>query len=334
MARIHFLNVEEGDCSIIQHDNGYVTMIDVCSAKEPLEERTKAQQTFSDTSESLKIPMGNFHQKYFPENPVTYLQKLGVTTIFRYIQTHPDMDHMDGLQYIDANFKIIYFWDTPNTKELDVEKCTKYDEKDWKCYQKLRKSTDSPLSLNYYDGSKAKYFAIDDNSRKQDDFFQILAPTKQLVSIANKSGDWNNSSYVLLYHIHGFKVLFCGDAGNDTWNHIMSNHANDIKDIDVMIAPHHGRRGTLDFSFLNVSRPQVTLIGNALSKYLDYDQWNNRNLLHFTNNQAGNVVIDFVKNVMKIYCSNKQFATEFAMKNHQHIMQSQLGNWSLIYFTK
>ena len=26
MAKIHFLNVDEGDCSIIQHDNGKVTM--------------------------------------------------------------------------------------------------------------------------------------------------------------------------------------------------------------------------------------------------------------------------------------------------------------------
>ena len=31
MAKIHFLNVEEGDCSIIQHNNGHVTMIDICS---------------------------------------------------------------------------------------------------------------------------------------------------------------------------------------------------------------------------------------------------------------------------------------------------------------
>ena len=27
MAKIHFLNVDEGDCSIIEHDNGNVTMM-------------------------------------------------------------------------------------------------------------------------------------------------------------------------------------------------------------------------------------------------------------------------------------------------------------------
>lgn len=30
MAKIHFLNVDEGDCTIIQHDNGKFTMIDIC----------------------------------------------------------------------------------------------------------------------------------------------------------------------------------------------------------------------------------------------------------------------------------------------------------------
>lgn len=46
MARMHFLNVDEGDCSIIQHDNGHVTMIDVCSAKAPDDEISKAEIKF------------------------------------------------------------------------------------------------------------------------------------------------------------------------------------------------------------------------------------------------------------------------------------------------
>lgn len=29
MSKIHFLNVDEGDCSIIEHDNEHVTMIDM-----------------------------------------------------------------------------------------------------------------------------------------------------------------------------------------------------------------------------------------------------------------------------------------------------------------
>ena len=311
MARVHFLNVEDGDCSIIQHENGDVTMIDVCSAKEPEEELIKGMKTFSDACESLSIPKGNFHQKYHPENPVSYLQDLGVTSIFRYIQTHPDMDHMDGLQYIAGNFSILNFWDTPNTKKQVFDGNNRYDENDWKCYQKLRKSDSSPKALNYFDGTSCKYFAEDDNGLKRDDYIQILAPTKKLVDDANKAGDWNDASYVILYHIQGHKVLFCGDASNKTWQHILDKHQSDVTNIDVLIAPHHGRKGTLDFSFLDVTNPKLTLIGNALSKHLAYSQWNNRKLLHLTNNQAGNVMLDFVNGAVRIYCGNQKFVESF-----------------------
>lgn len=33
MATIHFLNVKQGDCSVIKHNSGHVTVIDVCNAK-------------------------------------------------------------------------------------------------------------------------------------------------------------------------------------------------------------------------------------------------------------------------------------------------------------
>lgn len=33
MSVIHFLNVNEGDCNIIQHGSGRVTVIDVCNGK-------------------------------------------------------------------------------------------------------------------------------------------------------------------------------------------------------------------------------------------------------------------------------------------------------------
>ena len=154
MAKVHFLNVNEGDCSIIQHDNGHVTMIDVCNASESEQELNKSVTTFSEANESLTIPKGNFQQKNHPENPLAYLQKLGVDKIFRYIQTHPDMDHMDGLQYIVKCFKIYNFWDTANTKEQNFDGNSRYDENDWKCYQRLRKSEDNPKALHYYAGSQ------------------------------------------------------------------------------------------------------------------------------------------------------------------------------------
>ena len=36
----HFLNVKNGDCSIIEHGSGHVSVIDVCNARKVTEEMT------------------------------------------------------------------------------------------------------------------------------------------------------------------------------------------------------------------------------------------------------------------------------------------------------
>lgn len=328
MARVHFLNVEEGDCSIIQHDNGHITMIDVCNASETDNELVKGFTAFSDANESVSMPKGNFQQKYHPENPLSYLQCLGVKSIFRYIQTHPDMDHMDGLQYIAKRFDVLNFWDTENTKEQDFEGNSRYDENDWKWYQRLRKSTENPKAMFLYSGMRCKYYAEDDNGIKRDDYLQILSPTKELINAANESEDWNDSSYVILYHIQGHKVLFCGDAGNNTWKHILENYKEDVTNIDVLMAPHHGRKGTLDFSFLDTLNPKLSLIGNALCKDIAYNAYSKR--LHLTNNQAGNVMLEFINGEVRIYCSNKTYIDKFlADKNWNTHKHGTLDYWYL-----
>ena len=48
-----------------------------------------------------------------------------------------------------------------------------------------------------------------------------------------------------------------------TINHLLEKHQPDISDLDVLIAPHHGRDSDKDFSFLDVMKPKLTLVGNG-----------------------------------------------------------------------
>ena len=331
MARIHFLNVEEGDCTIIQHQDGKISMIDVCSA-DASEERlfTKALESESLTG-GIK---GNFHQKDHPTNPVDYLRDLRVTSIFRYIQTHPDMDHMDGLDAIASSFDIVNFWDTKNTKQTEFDakgRQGKYKKADWDRYQTMRKSKLSPTALYFYDGNVNVYYAADDNGPKQDDYIQILSPTPELVTQANGDGKWNDCSYVILYHICGRKVLFMGDADMRTINHLLENHKDDITDIDVLIAPHHGRDSDKDFSFLDTMKPKLTLFGNVPNKDAAHAEWNNRGLLHITNNQAGNILLDISSLGIIVAVSNQTFANRMtqASVKHDALKYSLMDYWRL-----
>ena len=62
-----------------------------------------------------------------------------VSSVFRYIQTHPDMDHMDGIKVFFSELNPINFLDTDNNKEMiSPWDSPLYREGDWVFYKTLR----------------------------------------------------------------------------------------------------------------------------------------------------------------------------------------------------
>lgn len=325
MPQIHFLNVGNGDCTWIKHANGANSVIDVCLAKSnPL---SKAQDAVAEMfSASTNAVKGNFNQAASPENPIEYLQQFGVNSIFRFILSHPDMDHMDGMQDFFNTFSPANFWDTTNNKpKPDFNKPCRYSESDWNFYQSIRKNTSNPKCLHLYAGAKGQYYNQGDDTRSGNGL-SILAPTPSLVTDANSCGEYNDCSYVILYSYKKFKVLFCGDACNNTLNHLLKNHRSDISNIDLLIAPHHGRKGNIDFSFLDVMKPQLTFFGNANSEHLAYNEWSRRGLEKITSNQAGTLIADFIDESMNVYAKNETFAKKY---NVNTFKENALDAWYL-----
>ena len=95
MRRVHFLNVKNGDCSIIQHSSGRVTVIDVCNARPT---NVYAEALLKGAAALDPGKLGNFNQKKYPVNPISYMRDRGITSVFRFVLTHPDMDHLDGIE--------------------------------------------------------------------------------------------------------------------------------------------------------------------------------------------------------------------------------------------
>lgn len=310
MGIVHFLNVRDGDCHIITHPSDHTTVIDVCNAS-ATEPKTLAEET-AYVAKSLGVS-GNFNQKANPTNPITYLGSIGVKSIFRYIQTHPDMDHMDGIHDLFGAFNPTNFWDTDNTKEIDGD-FNHYSESDWDFYKSLRDGNgEKPKRLTLYAGAKGHFFNQAEDGTGGGDGLQILSPTKELLAKANEEENWNDASYVILYKTKKKKILFCGDAHDDSWEHLLENHAADIANIDVLIAPHHGRTSGANFSYLDVTKPSLTLFGNAKSEHLAYDKWSSRGLKYITNNQAGNIILDSDQgDSIAVYVSCENFAKAYA----------------------
>ena len=59
---------------------------------------------------------------------------------WRYIQTHPDLDHMRGLKNLHEHVGFHNFWDTEHTKPTPNYR-SDADKDDWEYYQKLREGT-------------------------------------------------------------------------------------------------------------------------------------------------------------------------------------------------
>lgn len=301
MGIFHFLNVLNGDCSIIQHPSGHVTVIDVNNAGADTE-------VLEALRKGLGIP-GNYHQKKNPVDPIVYLRKRSVTSVFRFVLTHPDMDHMGGLESFFQEFNPVNFWDTDNTEEKTFKGGSPYSEDDWWFYKKLRDGNPqrAPKRLTLYSGQKGKYFNQGDTTGAAGDGLHILAPTPGLVAGARESGECNDYSYVLLYHSVGGRILIAADSHDMTWEHILKNHTAEVTNLDVLVAPHHGRDSDRLYDFLDVTKPKLTLFGNAASEHLAYDAWNNRNLTVISNNQAGCVVLDTDHAPIKVYVTNQMY---------------------------
>ena len=310
MPTIHFLNVKEGDCSILEHYSGHKTVIDVCNAKpvESLQELLVALMAKSERGIS-----GNFQQKQHPVNPISYMRDHGINDIFRYVQTHPDMDHMDGIEALFNEFRPTNFWDTDNAKKMLASswKGSQYRESDWKFYKHLRDTDPAadPKRLTLYSGASGQYYNRGSEDTPGGDGLHVLAPTKELVAAANEADeDYNRCSYVILYRTGDNRIVFGGDSHDETWDHILEHHKLDVTNIDLLIAPHHGRKSGRSYKFLDTLTPTLTFFGNARSEHLAYDAWRNRGLSIVTNNQANCMVVDANTNPMTLYVTHEHFA--------------------------
>lgn len=311
MGIFHYLNVKNGDCTIIQHPSGHVSVIDVCNAsKEDKKSLDNLQVLIRSIQTETLSAQGNYNQKAYPVNPIEYLKSFSVSEIFRFILTHPDMDHLSGINDLFDAFNPTNFWDTDNDCEKDDFENSPYNENDWTFYKSIRDGLSKVKTkrLVLYSNSKGQYYNQGEDGSKGGDGIYILSPTKKIVEDANKSEEYNDLSYVILYKSSGGKILLSGDSTDVTWKYILENHKEDIKNVDLLLAPHHGRDSGMSFDFLDIVNPAMTFFGNASSDHLAYSTWNNKKLPFITNNQANCMVVDTNCKPMKLYVTNKKFA--------------------------
>lgn len=297
MVKIHFLNVGHGDCTIMEHESGNITMIDINNGNEIDEESAaeiveqlgyqpealiKAIETSNLTPYEILQKAGYTRTL---TNPVEfYKNNFGIQDIFRYIQTHPDMDHLRGLVALRAaGIGITNFWDTKHTKTQDD--FWQNDESEWEEYLKHRTGERTLTVLNLYRGHSGKFYNDHPEPGKEGDGLYLLAPTPELTAEANRTEKWNNHSYVLLFIYKGVRIILGGDAESTVWDSIVEEYGADVLSCHVLKASHHGRNSGYHQKAVELMSPEYTIVSvgkkpetDASNKYKTYcnNVWSTR----------------------------------------------------------
>ncbi len=241
--------------------------------------------------------------------------------ITRFISTHPDDDHIKGLEYLDAKMSIINFYCVKN-------EATKEDETDdFKKYCELR---DSSKAFYIYEGCSRKWMNLSDKERGSSGI-NILWPDtnnedfKEQLKAVKEGKSPNNISPIIRYKLEdGVTSMWMGDLEKYFMEKIKDEI--DLPKVDILFAPHHGRdSGHIPSELLQKMEPKLIVIGEAPSENLNYYRGYNK----ITQNSAGDIIFECISGKVHIYVGNANYRVDFLTDEKQTSFDNYIGTLSV-----
>ncbi|MED3126631.1 ComEC/Rec2 family competence protein [Bacillus wiedmannii] len=207
---VHYINVAQGDATFIKSPSG----------------------------ETILIDAGNNGKGKIVTN---YLKSLGVNTIDYMIATHPDADHVGGLD------EVLYEIDVKNVYAPKVGHTTQ-TYKDF-------------LTAVANEGLTIKEVKSDLFLPVKGLVAQFLAPVKEYGKELN---EW---SAVLKVTHDNNSFLFTGDAETNSEKDMIAKHGSSLKS-DILKPGHHGSKTSSSQPFLDLVKPNIAVISAGVgNKY-------------------------------------------------------------------
>jgi competence protein ComEC len=297
MIKIHFLNVGQGDCIVIEFKDpnpNRTAVIDI-NMTGKMDDDTYAEIKTESINSLSPIDLWHHQIRGYTDsqlfekagyditltNPITYIKNLKPNSVFRFISTHPHMDHLSGLNNLKSEIGIRNIWIIRNEFTQILSELNDSQKVDWGLYKKYRDTMESQL-----DGTTiVRPEESDSNQFWNEDKITILAPNPTLLQTAKDNDNRNIMSYVLLIEYYGHKIILGGDAEEDTWKFIYEKYPNLIKDVTILKASHHGRDSGFYQPAIKQMNPEYTIVSvgkkpdtDASNKYRQYSRhvWTTR----------------------------------------------------------
>lgn len=263
MAMVRSFTVGNGDMFYIKHNSDNFTIIDC--------------QLFGD------------HKEWLVDELIKESRGKGIT---RFISTHPDEDHIQGIEYLDERMPIYNFYVVENN-------AIKSDETEsFKHYCMLRDRAERKFYVEK--DCQRKWMNLSDDERKTSGIHIHWPDTsnnyfKKALTDANEGKAFNNISLVARYSTENLSFMWIGDLETQFMEDIFDSI--DLPETTVIFAPHHGRKtGKLPNSWLEKLKPKIIVIGEARSRHLHYYTGYNK----ITQTKAGDIT--FITDGSKLHC--------------------------------
>lgn len=276
MSLIKSFGIGNGDMYYIRHGSNNFTMID-CSIPE---DRTG--------SILMELSMQSKDKQ-----------------VVRFISTHPDQDHISGLVELDSHLELRNFYCVKNrTTKAKVTA-------DFERYVALR---DSDKAYYLHKGCKRRWMNDDDTEKGYGSSgINILWPDtsdadfKSALTDAANGLPPNNISPIIKYSLkNSVTCIWMGDLETDFMVKLVGKVV--IPKVDILFAPHHGRAsGKVPRDWLRQLNPQLVVIGEAPSEYIDY--YSGYNIM--TQNSCGDILFDADGSRVHVYVGDNAYSVDF-----------------------
>ena len=218
--------------------------------------------------------------------------------VCRFISTHPDNDHILGLEKLDKKWPITNFYAVENNIPADKKdpSLSKYIE--------LKKDKNFPICKGI-----ERAWLNQNNKDNGSSGLEFLWPEvtnekfkAELQKVANGESP-NNICCVLTYMIeNGAKYMWMGDLETNMQQEFYDTCKEDIPQVDILFQPHHGRKsGAVPDDLLEALNPSLIIIGNAPAEHIDYGD----SQMTITQNTAGDIVFVNEGNEVHVFTTNE-----------------------------
>lgn len=240
-CRVHFIDVGQGDCMLVQLPDGKCMLID-------------AGPSDKNTEQAIQ-------EKLSAQN---------ITNIDYFLLTHQDADHVGSADYLFKNYNVLHTFrpyvlsTNSNASSLpagfnkgltNAQGGKVSTSKAYVDFLQLLVNEVSDIQATYEFFNKDTEVRNTINSKEY--VFDFLTPTAKIEEIGYS--DANDYSPIVLFSYCGVDVLFTGDAEAEVVAEYL-HHYGSTYDIDILKVGHHGSYTSTTDAYLKALKPEYSVI--------------------------------------------------------------------------